>query len=825
MNYYGATSSEMSDREKRNTALAREAAAESYVLLQNPNHTLPLQGKKIALYGMGGRRTVAGGRGSGESNPRYVVGIEEGLENASYEITSKAWLDDYDKENAERYEEFRQMVESKLVGLTDPGAVIGTAHSFKYTYPSGRMVNEADVAASETDTAIYVLTREAGEGNDRKPDKGDFRMTDIEVENVQFLCDHYAHVTLVINVGGMVDLTPVAELPIAIVYMVQGGMEGGNALADVLSGKVNFSGRLADTWPMSYEQVPDGAHYSSLDGDLENEYYTEGMYVGYRYYDSFGVTPRYPFGYGLSYTTFTQNVLSVSLDGSKVTAKVQVTNTGDASGREVVQVYLSVPGSVAKSLAAFGKTSILPPSASEELTLSFDLADNAVYNEEGSCWELPQGKYLVQVGVHSRSVAVAAVLTLADTVVTRQCRSCCAAEANWPRPELTAKDAAAQNEKDGQDAQNNSGKSLPEGVPVLAVDPDVFTCERVDYTEPAAEESEKVKEVLDRLTTEEQVELLRGGDLQNRTIKHFEIMGAGGKTAITLLKQGVPDIIFSDGPAGVNIMESLIVDENGNFRPAKVLERYNWGVMKQMMKYMIGTEGTHVYRYATAWPVELLIAQSWDTALLERMGAAVAEELEEFGITLLLAPAMNIHRNPLCGRNFEYYSEDPLVSGKMAAAYVRGIQSRKGVGATVKHFCCNNQEENRKAVNENVSEKALREIYLKGFEIAVKESRPLALMTSYNQLNGAYTGCRKDLIIDILRCEWEYKGLVMTDWDTEYNAAEALKAQTDLMMPGCDKDRDTVLEALKDGKVTAAQIRNSAARVLELIDESLTGEL
>ncbi len=825
MNYYGATSKEMSDREKRNTALARRAAAESYVLLQNPEHTLPLQGEKIALYGMGGRCTVAGGKGSGESNPRYVVSIEQGLENAGYTVTSKSWLDDYDRENAERYEEFRQMVESHLVGLTKPNEVIGTAHSFKYTCPSGRMVNEADVAASDTDTAIYVLTREAGEGNDRRPDKGDFRMTDIEVENVQFLCDHYAHVTVVINVGGMVDLTPIVDLPIAIVYMVQGGMEGGNALADVLSGKVNFGGRLADSWLMNYEQIPGGDYYSSLDGDLENEYYTEGMYVGYRYYDSFGIEPRYPFGYGLSYTTFEQKVLSVSLEGSKVTTKIQVTNTGDAAGREVVQVYLSVPGSVEKSLAAFGKTSLLPAGTAEELILTFDLKDNAVYNEEGSCWELPQGNYLVQAGAHSRSVAAAAVLTLAETVPTRQCRSCCRAQENWPRPELAAEDAAGKNEQNGQNSQNDSGAALPEGLPVLVVDPAVFTCELVDYTEPAAEESEKVKEVLDRLTTEQQVELLRGGDLQNQTIPHFQIMGAGGKTAITLLEQGVPNIIFSDGPAGVNIMEELTVTESGTFRPAKPLERYNWGAMKQMMKYMVSTDGTRVYRYATAWPVELLVAQSWDTGLLEEMGAAVAKELEEFGITLLLAPAMNIHRNPLCGRNFEYYSEDPLVSGKMAAAYVRGIQSRKGVGATIKHFCCNNQEENRLAVNENVSEKALREIYLKGFEIAVKESSPLSLMTSYNQLNGAYTGCRKDLITDILRCEWGYKGLVMTDWGTRYHAAEALKAQTDLMMPGCDADRDTVLEALKDGNVTAPQVRNSAARVLELIEGSLTGEL
>lgn len=248
-------------------------------------------------------------------------------------------------------------------------------------------------------------------------------------------------------------------------------------------------------------------------------------------------------------------------------------------------------------------------------------------------------------------------------------------------------------------------------------------------------------------------------------------------------------------------------------------------MLRQLAARLCGGEDQHVYRYATAWPVEMLLAQSWDTALLGEVGAAVADELVEFGVTLLPAPAMNIHRNPLCGRNFEYYSEDLLITGKMAAAYVRGMQSKPGVGATIKHFCCSNQEDNRFGVNENVSERALREIYLRGFEIAVKESKPLALMTSYNQLNGAYTGCRRDLVTDILRCEWGYKGLVMTDWGTKYDPAAALHAQVDMMMPGADADRDAVLAGLADGSITPAEVRRAAARVLTLIEQSLTAKL
>ena len=809
MSYYGATAPEMSEREIRNAALARRAAAESFVLLQNPNNTLPLQAEKIALYGMGARRTVIGGEGSGECNPRYKIGVEQGLENAGYTITSKAWLDDYDREYAETYETFRQMVESKLVGMTNPAQIISTAHSYKYRYPSGRLVNEADVAASDTDTAIYVLMRQAGECTDRKPDKGDFQLTDIEVENLHFLAAHYTHVTLVINVGGLIDLTPVADLPIAIVFMVQGGSEGGNALADVLSGKVNFCGRLADSWPMNYDQIPGGENFSSLNGDLENEYYAEGRYVGYRYFDSFGIAPRFPFGFGLSYTMFAQTVQGVTLNGKVLTACVKVTNTGSVPGREVVQAYLGVPGSVAQSLAAFAKTPVLAAGESCTAELKIDLADNAIYHEESACWQLPGGEYRLYIGKNSRDAVIAAALTLAETVTVKQCRTCC-----------KAPDALQEIE-----APARALPPLPETTVRLVVDPAAFVCETADYTEPQAAESPRVREVLGRLTTEQQVELLRGGDLQNKTIQHFQIAGAGGKTAITLLEQGVPNVIFSDGPAGVNIVEELVLMPDGTSRPAKMIERYNWGLMKQLAKRMCGGEGQHVYRYATAWPVEMLLAQSWDTALLEKVGAAVADELTEFGITLLLAPAMNIHRNPLCGRNYEYYSEDPLITGKMAAAYVRGMQSKPGVGATIKHFCCNNQEDNRVAVSENVSERALREIYLHGFEIAVKESNPLALMTSYNQLNGAYTGCRRDLITDILRCEWGYAGLVMTDWGTKYDPAAALHAQVDMMMPGCDADRDAVLAGLADGSVTPAEVRRAAARVLTLIEQSLTAAL
>lgn len=808
MKYYGAQSSEVSEREQKHAALARKAATEGFVLLQNDG-TLPLQTKKIALYGMGARKTIAGGEGSGDVAPRYKVSIEQGLEQAGYEITSKSWLDDYDREYETTYEAYREMVEEKIADIKNPIEQIPAAHTYKYRYPSGRLIHEQDVLESDTDTAVYVLMRQAGECADRQNVKGDFRLTEIEVENLKFISEKYAHVVLIVNVGGMVDLSILEEVQIgAVVFFVQGGMEGGNALADVLSGKNNFSGKLADSWPKCYEDIPDGENFSSLNGNLEQENYTEGLYVGYRYYDAFDVEPRWPFGYGLSYTTFAVKTKDVKLCGTTVTVDVEVENTGKTSGKEVVQIYIGVPGDVEKSLCAFRKTGEIAPGETELVSVSFALEDQAVWCEECASWSLPEGEYPLYVGNSSRNVETVAVFVLDETVRTKVCKNCCTSEN--PIEEI----------KPEQKKQKEFEKC---NIRRISVDADAFSKEVVDYGEQDVAESSWVKKTLDSLTVPEQIELVRGGDLQNQNPGQHQIMGAGGKTCITLLEKGIPNILFSDGPAGINIMDEVIYGEDGSQKVVKIPEKYNWGLMRKMSGRFVATEGQHVYRYATAWPVEELLAQTWNPELLEEIGTAVGTEMEEFGITLWLAPGMNIHRNPLCGRTFEYYSEDPLLTGRMAAALTKGVQSHPGIGVTLKHFCCNNQEDNRVAVSSNVSEKALRQIYLKGFEIAVKEAKPLAVMSSYNKLNGVYTGTRKDLMTEILRCEWGFEGLAMSDWGTRYNPVEALHASLDLMMPGGDAEKRALTEASEQGRLDTRALRRSAARVLRLIENGITG--
>lgn len=806
---YGTLSPEPTELELRNRTLARQAAAEGFVLLKNENGALPLQNQKIALYGMGARLTVKGGLGSGSVEERYSVNIEDGLRNAGYEISSQDWLNDYDAEYASTYQAYHDMVEEKVKGLTNPMQIIPLAHSFVYRYPSGRLVTREDVEKSGTDAAIYVLMRQAGECNDRKLEKGDYYLTDIERENLKVLTESYSHTILVINVGGHIDMGFLDEIPgiDAVVLFVQGGEEGGNALADVLSGKLNFSGKLADTIPMRYEDIPFGDEFSYLNGDVRNEYYKEDIYVGYRYFDSFHKAVRYPFGFGLSYTNFTIETKSVTLDKTSVTAQVAVTNTGAVPGKEVVQLYVSVPGEKKEyqRLVTFEKTGLLPPGASETLELTFNLTDCASYCESKAAWLLDGGAYMVRIGNSSRATSVAAVIDLPETVVTRQCRSCCTPVDELP--EFVAETVSMD---------------IPEGVLRLTATPTDFVTEVVDYTEPEIQETKQETAILDSLTLQEQAWFLQGGDLRNPPKGALEIHGAGGKTVTALLDKGIRNVIFSDGPAGVNIGNKVKALPMGGFAPAVVPERYSWGVMGAAMKAKLDQiPGQIVYRFATAWPVEMLLAQTWNKELLHKMGQAVGEEMLQFGITIWLAPGMNIHRNPLGGRAFEYYSEDPVLTGEMAAALTKGVQSHKGLGVSVKHFCCNNSEDNRNGISANVSERALREIYLKGFEIAVRKSQPKTVMSSYNMVNQVYTANRHDLLTDILRCEWGFEGLVMTDWGSTNDHAGhpelAAPAGNDLIMPGSDYDRTCILKAIGEGALSHDTVRRSACRVLRMM--------
>ncbi len=812
---FSSSSPAESQREIEHRALARRAAAEGMVLLKNEG-VLPLKERKIALFGAGARMTVRGGSGSGDVRERYSVNIEQGLRNAGYEISNPLWLDRFDQQYHKEKDVWRAGIEHKIKGY-GPFRVqkmFDIIHRIPFRFPIGERIRE-DELTGEARTAIYVVARQAGESNDRRLEKGDFLLADVEYENIKCLAGHYERLLLVINCGGLIDLSRLDDIPNigAVLFFGQGGTEGGNAFADLVSGKVSPCGKLVDTWGMEYADYPSADTYSYLNGNLDDEDYREGIYIGYRYFDAFDICPRYEFGYGLSYTTFEQQVTEITLDQTKVTLQVTVTNTGHSfAGKEVIQAYLQKPISrldhEKKSLAAFAKTRLLKPGDQTQISLSFDLRDQASYDSDSASWLLEAGEYGLFVGQSSRNNTLSAIIVLDEDIVTEKAGNISPLKRDFSdlKPSFTP---------------NRYDSTFPR----LRVSSDSVECLVHRYQMPAINPSPKVQEALARLMNEELAALCVGGG--EFGISYNYTPGAAGRTTTSLLKKGIPNINFSDGPAGLNVIPELVITRSGSMRYLNGLpEDWNWGFLKLLAPFLKGKpqQGRAVYQYMTAWPAVTLQAQTWDVELLEEIGQAIGKEMLEIGVTLWLAPGMNIHRNPLCGRNFEYYSEDPLVSGKMAAAVTKGVQSYPGVGVTMKHFCCNNQEDNRERVSANVSERALREIYLRGFRYMVTEAKPWAVMTSYNKVNGVYTPNSHDLLTKVLRNEWGFAGLVMTDWnatgDDKGSHERCPAAGNDLIMPGNKAARKALSTAMQAGRLDPQDVQRSAANVLQVIFSS-----
>lgn len=804
---YGNRTDEVTELEKENRLLARQLAEEGIVLLENDG-VLPLGKGNVALYGGGARLTVKGGSGSGDVRERYSVNIEDGLKNSGFRIVGTSWLERFTATYERDKQEFREKVEKAIKGypVWKVMAMFQKIGEFHLAYPVGDDIRDTDLS-DETDTCIYVIARQAGEGADRKREKGDYLLSDLEASNLKKCREHYRKLIVVLNCGSSLDLSPLKEIrPNALLFYGQAGEEGGNALGRILSGEVTPSGKLTDTWAENYEDYPVAriAHPEKLE-----ENYEEGIYVGYRWFDASGIRPMYPFGHGLSYTGFRHSCLKAEAEGSKVKLTVEVENTGKAPGKEVVFAFVYKPnkkmaGEV-KSLAAFAKTELLQAGGKQTVELRFDLRDHASYDEENSCWFLEEGIYGVSVGTDAEHCEPVTALHVARDTVTEQCRTCC------PK-QMPFEDWSIRTE--GPDCT---------GLPVLEIRAESVTN---DYTYRLPEVSETVKHYLDTLTDEELAMYTMGGGYFNPT--YIKVLGSCGNTTSLLLKKGIPCIIMTDGPAGINIMPKSAYTRRGGTRYIDELpQEWQWGWLKTVVARIpflyAGKKDIRCYQYCTALPNATTVGQTFNTALVEKAGEGVGKEMLVMGVTLWLAPALNIHRDPLCGRNFEYYSEDPVVSGEMAAAITRGVQKNKGVGVTVKHFACNNREDDRTTVSSNLSEKALREIYLKGFRIVCRE-QPMALMTSYNRINGTYSANSRELLTDILRCEWGYEGLVMSDWDgvDRGSYTEAVKCGNNMIMPGRKDIYEKICKALKDGELTREDLRVSALYGLKLVFDAKT---
>lgn len=857
------TNPEISAREKRNMGRSRKIAAQGMVLLENDG-VLPLKKKSgnLAVFGDGARLTIKGGTGSGDVNSRFVVNVEQGLEEAGFTITTKAWMDRYDQAVEDARTAFFARIK-EMIAKEGPKAFWYVFNN-PFQEPAIVPVTKEDMEASDTDTAIYVLSRKSGEGKDRKPIAGEYELFEEEKEAIEALVKHFDKVIVVLNVGGVIDTKFLRGIKgiNAILLMSQAGNIGGSALADVLTGKTTPSGRLTSTWAENYTDYPGAVNFSHMNGDIDDEYYNEGIFVGYRYFDTFGIAPAYPFGYGLSYTTFDVKVDKVEVEKNEVKITVTVKNTGDIySGREVVQVYYSVPeGKLEKpyqELAAFAKTKELAPGEAQTLTLTYKVEDMASYDTASACWLLEPGTYYVRVGVNSRSTQIVAALNLEDEVITEKLTNQFPLDCEMEL--FSAKDATPYTYE--------TETTEKESVPVIDIDADAISYSEVVYQGESKEipknDNDSVitiddvksgkatlDELVGQLTIEEMAELCvgtaRGGVGGSSVIGAASLTpgAAGDTTALFEESRNIRSMVLADGPAGLRLSRKFLVDNQGNAiqgtgdSPMAGMEP----LLALFPKPEIPEDAVEHYQYCTAIPIATLLAQTWDVDAIMEAGDIVGEEMNEMGVSLWLAPGMNIHRNPLCGRNFEYYSEDPLLSGICAAADTLGVQKHKGVGTTIKHFALNNQEDNRMHTNAHIDERAIREIYLKCFEITVKKSQPMSIMTSYNLINGVHTANSAELLNAVARDEWGFEGIVMTDWgttgslDAERDAsrfkygysspAGCIKAGNDVIMPGSQWDVDDIVKAVgaKEGEVecpiSLADLQACAKHMIKIIMQS-----
>ncbi len=773
--------------------LSKEAAKEGMVLLKNRGDILPLKkGTRVALFGKAAFDYVKGGGGSGDVTVAYIRNLYEGLKMQKDVVSIFEPLCDYYRKDVER-----QYAQGSVPGMTIEPEV------------PQELLNEAKAYA---DTAVISICRFSGEGWDRKSivdtdnknmgegeldmavrsskifANGDFCLSAQEAAMVETVKKNFSKVVVVMNVGGMVDTSWfVREDAIGAVLMAwQGGMEGGLAAAELLAGKGNPSGKLSDTFAQTLEDYPSTGDFHES-RDYVN--YTEDIYVGYRYFETVpGADQKvnYPFGFGLSYTTFQTDVLSAEEKEGQVRIQVEITNTGSRDGKEVVQVYFEAPqgrlGKPKRQLIAFAKTRSLRPGESQRLYLSFEIRDMASYDDTGkvqkAAYVLEKGDYFFHVGTSVRdTVRLDYVYQVKGDTVTEQLESRLT-PSELPRRMLSDGSYEEVPQREGNDPNANELERMPEDMMegyVPAVRPrDRYQLWREPYKKGAhifkevAEGKLTPEEFLAQLTDEETAQLL-GGQPNTGVANTF---GYGN-----LPEYGVPSVMTADGPAGLRIAPECGVT-------------------------------------TTCWPCSTLLACSWNPEIVEAVGLAGGAEVKENNIAVWLTPAVNIHRSPLCGRNFEYYSEDPYLAGKLASAMVRGIQANH-IGATVKHFALNNKETNRKNSDSRVSERAAREIYLKAFEIIVREAKPWSIMTSYNIINGHRASENADLLEGILRGEWGFDGCITTDWWTCGEHYKEVKAGNDIKM-GCGYP-ERLLEALEKGCLTRKEMDACALRVLKLI--------
>lgn len=764
---------------KEYAKISRMAACEGTVLLRNEENALPLEkNAKVSLFGRIQMDYYKGGMGSGGMvNTPYIIGIPEGLKAAGIQIND---------ELVNIYEEWAK--ENPF----DNGAGWATEPLSQVEMPLTEEI--VKTAAGKTETAIIIIGRSAGEDKDSAPGKGAYLLRDEEDMMLSYVCKNFKKTIVLLNVGIVMDMSWVAKYkPQAVLYVWQGGCEGGNAVADILTGKVNPSGRMADTLATSLNDYPSTPNF----GDKEKNYYVEDVFVGYRYFESVAKDKViYPFGYGISYTTFEQKITSFSTDEKEIKVSVEVKNTGNVAGKDCVQLYYNpAAGKLAKpvrNLIRFGKTKELNPNEVQTLQFVFSIDEMSSYDDGGytgnkSCYVLEPGKYEIFAGINVRDAEFAGDVTIPELIVTQKLEEALSPVEEFERMEI------------------RDGRIEYKKVPVRTYD----VLDRIKSDRPAdrscvGDKGYKLADVynkkvsmedfLDQLSDIDLICMSRGEGMCSPKVTAGIAGSYGGVTKTLNETFGIPIGGVSDGPSGIRM-----------------------------------DDGSAAFLI----PIGTALACTFNTELITELFEYLGLELLHNKIDSLLGPGMNMHRNPLNGRNFEYFSEDPYLSGTMAVAELKGMH-KYGTTGTIKHFACNDQETSRHYANSVVSERAIREIYLKPFEMAVKQGGVFLIMTTYGPVNGTWTAGDYDLNTTILRKEWGYDGLVMTDWwakvsdetglSSKENTAPMIRAQNDVYMVYEDAERNTNMdnaeEGLKNGFITRGELLRNAANICRVVMKS-----
>ena len=852
MDFLAKTTDEMTRMEIEHMETVKELACECLVLLENDG-TLPIMAPgRVALYGNGATHTVKGGGGSGEVNTRSNVNIADGLYQAGFDIASKGWLDRYDEIYDAKLNAY--LAEVERIANERGIAAINVFFEMPFEAPEMPLITEEDIAEAGCDTAIFVISRDSSEGRDRTATKGDYYLTDEEMANLDVIIHGFDKVIVLLNVGAVIDMSQLKHRPgiNSILLVGQVGSYTGNIVADALLGKTNPSGKLVDTWAKSYEDYPFANEFSNLNGDSDDEFYKEGIYVGYRYFDSFGIIPLYPFGYGKSYTTFSTEVVDVTQSGSDISVAVNVTNTGFRfPGKQVVQVYFSAPeGKIDRpyqELAGFAKSGIIAPGESQIVIVKFSMEVFSCFDDDYPASVIPAGDYILRVGVSSRDTKIEAVLTVPELVVREKYVRILEDDARYHFEDLKNPGTGKQAHQAVDEAQLAACERRLT-LNLSRVRRSIIRYRGVSETHLDERKGEVltlgsvvgrnagVAEFVAPFSVEELAELVVGNYVKEGMedqifCASMHVPGAAAETTSAFEgKRRFPVMVLADGPAGLRLQPHFKATRNGDL----LRGGDTFGLITSPFPEDTPVDAIDYYQYCTMIPVATSLACTWNLDLIEKLGRLVGEEMEEFGVHLWLAPGMNIHRNPLCGRNFEYFSEDPLVTGLCAAADTKGVQSVDGKGVTIKHFACNNLENNRMFNNSHVSVRALRDLYLKGFEICVKLAQPFCVMTSYNLLNGIHTANSYELIQNVLRDEWDYEGAVMTDWYSSFEDVEFLGydekklkyppafsrlcvyAGCDMQMPGCAKNSKDIVTAINNGRLSLGDLQSAAMNIVRL---------